>query len=65
MAEAGNGVPRYVTSGELADKLDLVRQEQKTEHWKTRVLVAILALPNIGRAVPYLLGAFGVHVPTW
>jgi hypothetical protein len=50
---------------ELADKVELVRQEQKTEHWKTRLLVVILALPNIGRALPYLLGTVGVHIPSW
>ena len=63
MTEPANG--ERVTMRTLNDGLNLVRQEQKTEHLKTRALVVILAIPNVARAVPYVLGAFGVHIPTW
>lgn len=50
-----------VTNSQLKLELENVRQEQKTEHVKTRALVIILAAPSIVRAVPYVLGVFGWH----
>ena len=51
-----------VTMRTLDDKLALVRQEQKTEHIKTRALVVILATPSVARALPYVLGYLGWHI---
>ena len=45
----------------LDDKLALVRQEQKTEHIKTRAIVLILAVPSVAKTLPYILGFFGWH----
>lgn len=69
--QQGNGT--RVTMRMLNDSLNLVRQEQKTEHaetraamksedWKTRLLVVILAAPNVAKALPYVLGYFGWHL---
>lgn len=62
-ATDSNGGP--VTMRTLNDRLELVRQEQRTEHIKTRALVVILAVPSVAKAVPYVLGAQGWNVPTW
>lgn len=51
-----------VTNQHLQSELNLVRQEQRTEHTKTRALVIILSVPNIVKAVPFILGYFGWHV---
>lgn len=49
---------------DLKGAVDLVRQEQRTEHVKTRALVVILAVPSIAKAVPYVLGHIaGWHLP--
>lgn len=52
-----------VTNRELDAKIEAVRQEQKAEHWRTRlIVVGLVAAPKI---VPTLLGAFGVHLLWW
>ncbi len=51
-----------VTNNQLRDGLDLVRAEQKIEHTKTRALVAILALPSLAKAAPFVLGFLGWHI---
>lgn len=51
----GNGSSR-VTNRELDSKIEAVRQEQKAEHWKTRLWVAILSLPGALKAAPAVLG---------
>lgn len=50
-----------VTISELDDKLNLVRSEQKGEHLKTRALIIILAVPQIGKIAPLL----GSSLPGW
>lgn len=46
-----------VTMRTLSDGLDIVRAEQKTEHTKTRAMIVILSIPNVLRAIPFVLGA--------
>ena len=52
-----------VTNAQLKLELNLVRQEQKTEHMKTRLVMVILASPGIARALPYVLGDMGISAP--
>lgn len=60
----GNGA--RVTVRSLNDKLALLRQEQKTEHVKTRALVVILfSASSISKVAPYVLGFFGVRWHLW
>lgn len=40
--------------------LDLLRQEQKTEHMKTRGLILLIASPGVLKALPYIFGYFGL-----
>lgn len=54
------GDDRNVTLGELDGKLDLVRQEQRTEHVKTRAIVAVTFGASVLKSIPYLAGALGV-----
>jgi hypothetical protein len=61
----GNGNGERVTMRTLNDRIDLVRAEQKSEHIKTRALVILLATPSVARAIPYILGAFGLDIPRW
>jgi hypothetical protein len=49
----------------LDDKLALLRAEQRTQHVITRALVVVLATPNVAKAVPYVLGAVGIHWSPW
>lgn len=51
-----------VTNAQLQLELNLVRQEQKTEHWKTRGLVVLLGGANLVKAIPLVAGyLFGWH----
>ena len=47
----------------LNQKIEVVNANQRTEHIKTRALVVVLAVPSVAKALPYVLGAIGVHVP--
>lgn len=60
--EPANG---RVTMRTIDDKLALVRQEQKTEHVKTRALVVILAAPGVVKAIPYVLGGLAWWWHAW
>jgi hypothetical protein len=60
VSDEGSGSSR-VTNRELDSKIEAVRQEQRAEHWKTRLVVAILSLPGALKAAPAVLGAIGFH----
>lgn len=61
MAAEPNGHSKPLSRVELGDKLEIVRQEQKAEHWKTRLLVVLIALPSTLKSAPALLGFFHFH----
>jgi hypothetical protein len=52
-----------VTNRELDAKLEAVRNEQKAEHWKTRLLVVALAAPSAVKSLPTILAVLGL--PSW
>lgn len=58
----GNGFSR-VTNRELDAKIEAVRQEQKAEHWKTRLIVVGLTVAANAKALPLLVGFLGWHLP--
>ena len=50
-----------VTMRTLDDKIALIRQEQKNEHLRTRFVVVLFSLPNLAKALPFVIGYFGWH----
>jgi hypothetical protein len=61
MTPSGDNNGSRVTMRTLDDKLALVRQEQKTEHVKTRAFVGLAIATNLVRAIPWVLGYFWWH----
>jgi hypothetical protein len=60
--QGDNGSNGRVTNTQLRLELENIRQEQKTEHVKTRALVLLVAAPSVAKAVPFLAGYLGIHL---
>jgi len=55
-----NGTP--VTVSSLNEKLETLKAKQRVEDIKTRAFVVVLAAPSVAKALPYVLGYFGLDV---
>jgi hypothetical protein len=63
VGESDSNGTRHVTAEQLDDKLEVIKANQRTEHVKTRVLIAAVGAPSLIAKASAALGFISLPIP--